>query len=68
MCLAQTTNASRLLFALGRHFMPRGCEKNWKFWSLGFKENELAVGHEILTSVVISLRYDKYSLYMNFYE
>ena len=25
-CLAQTTTASRLLFALGWHFMPRECE------------------------------------------
>ena len=32
-CLAQTTIASRLLFALGRHFIPRECEKNWKFSS-----------------------------------
>ena len=31
MCLAQTTKASRLWFALGRHFMPREREKNWKF-------------------------------------
>ena len=26
-CLAQTTTASRLLFALGWHFMPQECEK-----------------------------------------
>ena len=25
-CLAQTTTASRLLFALGWHFMPRECD------------------------------------------
>ena len=25
-CLAQTTTASRLLFALGWHFMPRKCQ------------------------------------------
>ena len=35
-CLAQTTTALRLLFALGRHFIPRECEKNWKFSSLLF--------------------------------
>ena len=29
-CLAQTTTASRLLFALGRHFMLRECEFFWK--------------------------------------
>ena len=29
--LTQTTSASRLLFASTRHFVPRECEKNWKF-------------------------------------
>ena len=33
-CLAQTTTASRLLFALGWHFMPRECDFFWKFSSL----------------------------------
>ena len=30
-CLAETTTAKRLLFALTRHFVPLECEKNWKF-------------------------------------
>ena len=33
---AQTTTASRLLFALGWHFIPRECNFFWKFSSLKF--------------------------------
>ena len=35
-CVAQTTTALRLLFALGWHFKPHECEFFWKFSSLKF--------------------------------
>ena len=35
-CLAQTTTASLLLFALSLHFMHRECDIFWKFSSLRF--------------------------------
>ena len=40
-CLAQTTTAKRLLFVSTRDFVPRKCEKNWKFSILNYFKNSV---------------------------